>query len=266
MVALHYWHSSHQNTRRQPAGKVFMARRRDEYDDSDDYYYDDDDDDDDEFIGRHDEDDDEESGYDDDDFDENHDGYEQEEEDDGYPVKQPKRVPGRLEISEELRRLLAEWRAVDGSRKAPRFNAQLVKDVDDAIESRVPDPVVALWTCPFDDLLEYEIDAARLVDNAADAHTRGVPHDYIAFGRHPDDHAFYCYNSRIEPLGGSLYVTEFDNLDGSSTSVMKLEEWLANLLESRREFLAEGDAAQQKRADAQPTPAQYKKFHPELID
>jgi len=241
-----------------------MARRSDEYDDSDDYYYDDDEDDD--YPGADDDDDmrsdvDDEygDGYDDDDEEDDY------EDDDGYSSSDlPEREPGPLEISAELRRVLAEFRAVAGGRKAPRFDAQLVTDVEDAIESRVPDPVAALWTCEVDELLGLEIDSAKIVDNTGDAHSRGVPSQYVAFGRHPDDQAFYCYNSREEALAGVVYVTEYDNLDGAIHTVMKLEDWLSEQLERHRELLAEGNAKEKRRSDAMPTATQLKNFRPAL--
>ncbi len=238
-----------------------MARRHDHYDDADDYYYDDEDDDD--YLDD-DEDDSPQSGYDDE-YEEDEDEEEYSSEDEEYPeVDLPEREAGPLEISEPLRRILAEFRSVAGGRKAPKFEAQLVTDVEDALESRVPDPVVALWTSPVDELLGLEISTAYIVDNTADAHSRGVPSEYIAFARHPDDHAFYCYSSREQALAGVVYVTEWDNLDNASSNVMKLEDWLGEELERHRELLAEGDAKEQKRADAQPTPTQLKNFRPAL--
>lgn len=152
-------------------------------------------------------------------------------------------VAGPIEIRDSVKSALYSLRHFMAYYDAPNqtqpasIEISLIESVEEALACSLPYEAIACLANNDGYLDEYGISIRDVVENTASAHSRGQSADSIAFGRHPDDHAFYCISKR-GPRSRSVHIVDVDNFDGSRTSY-DLAEWLSEHVERRQQFTAD---------------------------
>lgn len=141
-----------------------------------------------------------------------------------------------LELTDQVRTLLLKLHILDDCFSDLTIDARQIRDVEEALNCKFPDPIIALFASKADGLLERGgVRIEDVYDNTNRAHEFGHSKDMVAIGRDPDDLCFYCV-SRNPPGKTNPGVTDCDNLDGSA-KFYSLTEWLEYLIEREVECL-----------------------------
>src|SRR5262245_55586876 len=178
--------------------------------------------------------------------------------------------PGPLRLRDSVRSWLLLLRHMTqvtlDSRTPPRklppaeLDLSLVVDVEQALRCSLPDEALACLANGDDELIEYGFVLGQVVDHTQMAWQRRCPKDLVAFGCHPDLHAFYCV-SRERQRHRPVQMADFDNFDGS-VNWYDLGDWLADKAAGRQQFLAEQYPSL---AGWKPSPEEVLAFTPTLV-
>ena len=173
------------------------------------------------------------------------------------------RKPRPLDVSGDVRRALAALRQLDGVDNGDAgLDLGRVLAVEHDLGCHLPDDVLAILAAKSDQLTEHGADLAVLVPNTRAARKRGWSRNYVAIGRQPDGHAYYCIDATDR---GSTTIYDCDNLNGNTVTPQPLAGWLNEFVERQRDFLMEGTLEQRKRAEASKTP-RAESFCPRLMN
>jgi plasmid stabilization system protein ParE len=145
-----------------------------------------------------------------------------------------------IDVSDPVRTMLRHLRAIEGTELPPELSEQAVRDVEAALDCHLHDDVLAAMAAQTDqlgDLLDMALD--KLVAHTRAARTRGASGDWIAIGRHPDGHAYYCVERAPQP-GVELRLYELDAFDGS-VGWMEFVDWLESQFVMADERLSDDD-------------------------
>jgi hypothetical protein len=178
--------------------------------------------------------------------------------------------PGPLSLRDSVRKSLYSLRHFTHvsfeSLSPPRevapaiLNLALVEQVERALKCQLPFEILACLANHDDELLDQGFSLGQVADHTRKARKRGCPKDLIAVGCQPDSHAYYCV-SRDGPRNRAVQLADRDNFDGA-VNWYDLGDWLSDLAEGRRLFLAE---QYDSLADWKPAKDQYLQFAPLLV-
>src|SRR5262245_41775271 len=143
---------------------------------------------------------------------------------------------------------------------AAELDLNLVEQVEQALNCRLPFEVIACLANGDDQLREFGFVLGQVVDHTRLARKRGCSRDLIAVGCHPDFHAFYCV-TREGSRDRAVQLGDLDNFD-RSLNWYDLGDWLTQKLDGRQQFLAEQYL---ELVNWVPTPIEIADFKPALV-
>ena len=152
-----------------------------------------------------------------------------------------------LEPSRRVKRALVTLRELEGlDRLEADLDPERLEDVEEAVEARFPDEVLALLAAnDLETLEEAGVSVDSVVEATDRARAEGLMSQFVALGQ-IDEHTYLCAPREPGEYVGEIFI--FDARDESTTPT-SVANWLGEHIDRRRAELREGEPAEQTRAE-----------------
>lgn len=167
-----------------------------------------------------------------------------------------------LRVSKAVKVALVELRLLEQSSAVPELDAGKIDAAERALDTRLPDDLLATFAAGCDVFRELGISLDRITTHTADARAAGCPPELVAIGR-TEAPTYLCFSRREGDQ-----IVEFDPEDKKLTK-RALADWLSDLIDQRKSDLGttedEDEPEDPDTADVEVGKADLDSFKPRVV-